>query len=120
MKLGFSYKFLFYLLLIVVLAYIVLNYLGNFGIKTAQEGYFNKGPVAIGNFGPNPKNLQEGYFDKDPVAIGNFGPNPKNLQEGYNEKGFVNSLNNTSQKTVNVLQKTGNQIAHSDANPLNW
>ena len=99
MKLGFSYKFLFYLLLIVVLAYIVLNYLGNFGIKTAQEGYFGKDPVAIGNFGPNPKKI---------------------IQEGYNEKGFVNSLNKTSQKTVNTLQKTGNQIAHSDANPLNW
>ena len=68
MKLGFSYKFLFYLLLIVVLAYIVLNYLGNFGIKTSQEGYFGKDPVAIGNFGPTPKKIQEGYYGQKTVT----------------------------------------------------
>jgi hypothetical protein len=42
MKLGFSYKFLFYLLLIVVLAYIALNYFnvieGNRGQKRSSPG----------------------------------------------------------------------------------
>ena len=34
----------------------------------------------------------------------------ENNKEGYNGKGFVNSLNNTGQKTVNTLRKTGNTL----------
>ena len=45
MKLGFSYKFLL-LTFDRCFSIYCLNYLGNFGIKTSQEGYFGKDPVA--------------------------------------------------------------------------